>query len=455
LANSQQPKAKKMKRREFIKKAGLATAGAYAVPYILPSGRLFAASGIRKVNHVVFCMFAGGVRNLESVDKSLGNLMPNMLSGNEMVAPDIALAISASAPPAFSLPLQSKGTLFKEFRYKKGPTGHFNGHTTAITGSYTTADLNIKDHPHTPTIFEYYRKHNSPAQTAKKCWWVSNTLGPYPALNFSSFAGYGAEFGANFIAPTAMFSFDQNGYNPVSNVMNFSDPDDKIGKIRSFMNHNFNRQFVNGDAGVTNTADDAFAIQSWIDSMFALYASGGFNQPWGPGAYNNDMMNIFFAEKIIEAFKPELLVVNMQDVDVAHFNFTNYAVNLHKADMAVAHLWNKIQSTPEMMDDTVMIIAPEHGRNQITNSSIDLNGRAALDHTAALDEITGDQMAREIFCQVLGPPSIVRQGQVISGTSGESIDVAAAIANLLGFDSQMPSGMLRSFTDTGIQQAFL
>ena len=447
-----------MKRRDFIKKAGVAAAGAIAVPYILPSGRLFAASGIRKVNHVVFCMFAGGVRNLESVDKSLGNLMPNMLLGNEAVVPDIAAAIALSAPPNFNLGynLQSKGTLFKEFRYKKGPTGHFNGHTTAITGAYTTADLNIRDHPHTPTIFEYYRKHNSPAQTAKKCWWVSNTLGPYPALNFSSFAGYGADYGANFIAPTALFSFDQNGYNPVSNVMDFTDPEkDQINKIRTFMNHNFNRNYVSGDAGVINTELDAAAIQTWINSMFSLYASGGFNQPWGPGSYNNDMMNIFFAEKIIEAFQPELLVVNMQDVDVAHFNFTNYAVNLKKADLAVAHLWSKIQSTPGMADDTVMIIAPEHGRNEFTNSSIDMNGRAALDHTAAIDEVSGDQMAREIFCQVLGPSSIVRQGQVITGTAGESIDVAAAIANLLGFDTQMPSGMLRNFTDTGIQQAFL
>src|SRR6186713_441856 len=139
-----------MRRREFIKKAGIATAGAFAVPYILPSGRLFAASGIRKVNHVVFCLFAGGVRNLESVDKSLGNLMPNMLMGSEAIAPDIAAAISLSNLPNFNLGynLQSRGTLFKEFRYKDGPTGHFNGHTTAITGKYTKSDLNVKEHPH-------------------------------------------------------------------------------------------------------------------------------------------------------------------------------------------------------------------------------------------------------------------------------------------------------------------
>jgi hypothetical protein len=445
-----------MIRREFIKKAGIATAGAFAVPYILPSGRLFAASGIRRVNHVVFCMFAGGVRNLESVDKALGNLMPNMLQGLEVIPFDIALALSGNTLPALNLGynLQSRGTLFKEFRYKSGPTGHFNGHTTAITGAYTTADLNIKDHPHTPTIFEFYRKHNSPAQTARKCWWVSNTLGPYPALNFSSFAGYGAQYGANFIAPTYMFS--NQGYNSIGTLKTFTSAEEAaVNNMRTFMNNNFNKSFVDGDAGVTNTEADAVELQSWINSMFSQYQNGSFNNPWNAGSsMNNDMMNIFFAEKIIDQFAPELLVVNMQDVDVAHFNFTDYAVNLHKADYAVAHLWKHIQNS-SMANDTVMIIAPEHGRNAAGNSSIDENGRAALDHTAALDEVSGDQMAREIFCMVLGPPGVVQQGQVITATAGESIDIASSVANLLGFDSQMPSGLLRDFNATGIQQAFV
>jgi anaerobic selenocysteine-containing dehydrogenase len=52
-----------MKRRNFLKTTGLAAAGVIAAPYILPSGRLFAASGNRNANQVVFCLFAGGVRN--------------------------------------------------------------------------------------------------------------------------------------------------------------------------------------------------------------------------------------------------------------------------------------------------------------------------------------------------------------------------------------------------------
>ena len=40
---------------------GLTAGATFTAPYILPSGRLFAASGARKANHVVLCLFAGGV----------------------------------------------------------------------------------------------------------------------------------------------------------------------------------------------------------------------------------------------------------------------------------------------------------------------------------------------------------------------------------------------------------
>ena len=74
-----------MNRRKFMKSLGMATAGAFAAPYILPSGRLFAATGSRVANHVVLCLYAGGVRNMESIDKAEGNLMPNILRGTESI----------------------------------------------------------------------------------------------------------------------------------------------------------------------------------------------------------------------------------------------------------------------------------------------------------------------------------------------------------------------------------
>jgi hypothetical protein len=424
-----------MKRRSFIRKAGIATAGAWLAPYILPSGRLFAASGARKVNHVVFCLFAGGVRNFESVQKADGNLMRNILSGSEAISPDIAAGMSNLPPAPLSTALQNFGTLFKEFRYSAGPTGHFNGHTTAITGQYTSNDLTLRDNPTYPTIFEYYRKHNSPSQTALNSWWVSNALGPFPALNYSKFPGYGAQFGANFIAPTSLIS--SAGYDVLGNMRQFNESEKTAAAgIKNFLDNNFKGKAVSGDAGITNTADDWNTLQNWITTMYNRAVTGQFNNPWGAGNnMNNDMFNVYFAGEIIKSFKPELLVVNMQAVDVCHNNFTAYANNLRKADFAVGQLWNLIQSTPGMANDTILIVAPEHGRNLQPNSIVDQYGRYALDHTS-------DATSREIFCLIAGPPGVVKQNQVITGVQGQSIDIIPTIAHILGFDTDIPSGML-------------
>ncbi len=448
-----------MIRRDFLKKTAFATAGAFVAPYILPSGRLFAATGARRVNHVVFCLYAGGVRNLESIHMNDGNLMTNILSGNLPVSSDIASAMESLPSSPLSQPLQTFGTLFKEFRYYNGPTGHYNGHTVALTGNYVDVDLNIREHPRNPTVFEYYRKHNSPQQSAMNCWWVANTLGPYPALNYSQSGNYGPAYGANFISPTSLIS--PEGYDVLGNPRSFTSAEEAaVSNIREFVNGIFNHTYSDGSAGVVNSASDAVVLQQFITDLYTKAQNPSFLNSWGAGnAMNNDMYNILFANEIIKTFKPELLVVNMQDVDICHFKFTDYANNLRKADYAVAQLWNTIQQTPGMADDTVLIVAPEHGRNFYANTSIDIFGRGALDHTAPTDpDFNGDpklQMAREIFCLVVGPPNVVVQGQVINTIMGESTEIVPAIANMLGFDNAIPGGNIKDWTSCQLKAAFL
>ncbi len=421
-----------MKRRGFIKKAAATGAAAFVAPYILPSGRLFAATGTRIVDHVVFCLFAGGVRNLESVHKADGNLMPNTLLGNESISTDIASGIQ-SIGMAGSQRLQEVGTLFKEFRFNQGPTGHFSGHSSVMTGVYNLQDINIRQRPQTPTVFEYYRKHTDPNASALNAWWVSNSLGPYPALNFSTHPEYGALYGANYIQPSSIIS--QGSYDALGNPKVFTqEQQDKVGSMRTFFDNNFGNQEVLGSAGVTNTIADKVAIESFILQAFEAAVAGSYNNPWGIGGLSGDQFNVFFAEKIIEQFQPELMVVNMQDVDVCHTNFTGYANNLVKADYALGHLWQTIQSTPGMADNTVLIALPEHGRNAAPNTVIDAYGRYALDHT-------NDDMSREIFCLIAGPTGKVLQNQVINQVVGESIDVVPTIAKILGFHDQI-GGML-------------
>ena len=424
-----------MERRKFIRNVGLGAAATIGVPYLLPSGRLFAATGVRKANHVVFCLFAGGVRNLESVHKVDGNLMPYSFKGNEGISSDIISGIDF-VPPNTGITLQEQGTLYKEFRMKYGPTGHYGAHATAMTGVYTGENLNINTNPQYPTIFELYRKHNSPGMSAKNAWWVSNSLGPYAHLNFSSYEGYGAEYGANFIQPGSIIS--QDGFDSLGNSRLYNNTEEeKIKALRGFCDAHFTAQYNGAANSIVNTEADKKEIESFINQCFTDAAAGQFNDPWniGQGLYNNDMRTVQFAEKVIQEFKPELLVVNMQGVDVAHDDFTEYANSLQKADYALGHLWNTIQSTPGMAEDTILIAMPEHGRNLEGNGLYDAYGRQALDHT-------NDAMSREIFALVLGPNGVVVQDQVFANEKGESIDIVPTIANVLGFDNDIPGGLL-------------
>lgn len=409
----------------------MATAGAMVMPYVVPGGSLFAPTGARKANHVVFCLFAGGVRNWESVHKNDGNLMPSMLNGNESISSDIVSSMSSLPSPAISSPLQNFGTLYKEFRYDQGPTGHFNGHYTAITGQYTNSSLSLLERPSYPTVFELYRKHNSPSMSALNSWWITHTNNLYPILNYSNYGGYGPTYGANQLSPNDFFS--GRSVQNLINKGNFkAGNEDLQDDIRKFLNGNFGAG-LSTSTGLKNNTEDAEKIEAWIDSVLVDINNGSLNNPWNiPSYMNGDMYNVYFAEEVLKEFQPELLVVNMFGVDVCHSDFTSYCDAMRRADWAVGHLWDTIQNTPGLANDTVLIVAPEIGRNGTPNTIVDANGRAALDHT------NGDPVSKEIFCMVAGPPSVVNQGKVISQEAGRSIDIVPTIANILGFDQEIP-----------------
>ena len=143
-----------MKRRKFIKRSALTAAGITGMPYILPSGILSAQTGSPLTDHVVFVLFAGGVRQQESVLKRYlagsqnedveGNIMYNMIDGD---APEDKIAYGQDDEvnnivgrfPINKLlanTLESQGTLFPEVRFSRGGAGHFNGLSTGMSGNY-------------------------------------------------------------------------------------------------------------------------------------------------------------------------------------------------------------------------------------------------------------------------------------------------------------------------------
>ncbi len=435
---------KSINRRSFLKKTAFATGGAIAAPYILPSGRLFAATGSRKVDHVVFVLFAGGIRNQESVKKMYlqgqglsygGNVMENILKG---ARPTDGIIYNPWNPILSGNSLSAQGTTFPEMRYSFGPTGHYNGHTVAMTGNYTETGLNLNINPENPTIFEYYRKHTDPSKSAINAWWISEGLGPYPSLNYSRDPDYGAMYGANYLRPATIFgNLGEKYYQDAR----FYQPDEiqRIEKLTDFLNKSFENE-VQDLPGVINNRDDKERIKQFIIELLDGTNPVEWPLPSGVGVneLTGDLINIAAGWKVLEEFKPELTVINTFNLDICHSDFSNYIRFLHKADYGVGWLWNKIQSDPEMANNTIMICMPEHGRNLQPNNLSDSNGLFAFDHT-------NDDNSREIFSVIAGPAGVVNQDLEVGTASqpkGEAIDIVPTIAHALGFDDLIPSGKL-------------
>lgn len=427
-----------MERRNFLKKAALTTVSAIAAPYILPAGRLFAPTGARVANHVVFVLFAGGIRQQESVYQQYlanqglptqGNLMLNMLAG---APPSNNLLFNLWSP--VSQPLTQSGTLFREVEYKTGPTGHYNGHTVAMTGNYTETGLNLNINPEYPTVFEYYRKHSDPAKSAINAWWISEGLGPYPSLNYSRHGAYGPQYGANYLRPASLFG---NAGNQFANAVTYQ-PDDvqRISKIKNLLDKNFHNT-ADDLPGIQNTPENRELIKKFILDLQDQGFNGMLEVATPGNDYNlltGDLINISAAWQVLDEFAPELTVINTTNLDVCHDNFSSYLNFLHRADYGIGWLWNKIQSHPILADDTILICMPEHGRNLDSNNLTDQNGLGAYDHT-------GDTNSRRVFTLIVGPADKIKQGQVF-GTQGnpaaESIDVIPTIAHILGFKDEIP-----------------
>ncbi len=422
-----------MNRRNFIRKTGLTAAGALASPYILPSGRLFAPTGRRMSDHVVVVMFAGGVRQQESVlqrylddaqegEPYPGNIMYNMLTGD---APELKIVYGTGQGGAFPIPaildttLQAQGTVFQEVQALSA--GHFGGLNSIVQGSTATTQ-GLKKRPVNPTIFEYLRRHGG--YQATDCWFVGNGIAnSIPLLNYSAHADYGAQYGANFFAPLvtfgnacAEFMGDAKVYHPENEL-------DPMYKLKYFLDNNF-ENYANGLLSLGNTEEEKFQIKAFMESMYDKVAAGTIAFP--PVTDGGDATTVGFACEVLQEFKPACTFLNLGDVDNCHSNFTGYVRNLHRADHAVGHLWNYIQNEiPEMAGNTTLLVVPECGRNDEPNNILDENDWRAYDHS--------DANALRVFTSMVGPnvPANLTVGSE-GNPIGQVTDTMLTVGDLLG-----------------------
>lgn len=362
--------------------------------------------------------------------------MYNLLEG---AAPTSKIAYGTTAPGGTSggqpIPrllsesLQKQGTLFREMRAQSA--GHYVGLNTLITGNPGTAQ-GLKARPNFPTIFEYLRKHAGYATS--DCWFIGNTIGnSTPLLNSSEHESYGLQYGGNFFA--APLTFGSAGRDVLSNAKPYSDEElAPMYAMKNFLDQNFGlnpEQFLS----VRNNPEERNRIKEWMRDVYIRLSNGQI--PFPPVNGGGDSFNIGMAAEVLRTFKPKILVVNMSAVDGCHSNFTGYLQSLHRADHATGWLWDQIQrNIPEMNGKTMMIVAPECGRNLKPNPIQDENDWYAYDHS--------DANALRVWGLMAGP-NVPRDLVVGSenNPSGRLTDIVPTIAHALGIkDEVMNAGLL-------------
>jgi len=435
-----------MKRRNFLKTAASIAAGTLAFPYIIPSGRVFAQSNPQLAQHVVLVLFAGGVRQQESVlqryladsqnEDVPGNILYNMMDG---LPPETKIVYGTDAdrpgeipiPAILGTPLQRQGTLFREM-VSTSP-GHYGGLNVCVQGNTVTTQ-GLKEKPLNPTIFEYLRRHAG--YSATKVWFVGNTImNSVPLLNHSLHPDYGAQYAANFFAPT--ITFGDLGFDHLSNAKVYHPENEMsfIYKMKYFLDNRYENA-AQTIGGIGNTEEEKHSIKQFMKEMYSKTQNGIVAQPPVSGG---DGVTIGYACEVMKWFTPALTVVNISGVDGCHSNFTGYLRALHRADHAVGYLWDYIQTQiPDMAGNTILLLVPECGRNLEPNPIRDENDWFGYDHS--------DANTRRIFGMMAGPnvPMNLAIGDV-NNPIGVSADMVPTIAHILGIKDQvMNTGYLSS-----------
>lgn len=444
---------RKIKRKQFIKKAAALTAGSVVLPYILPSGRLFATTPDPKSEYVVYVLFAGGVRQQEAVlqgylhtsqdnfDSSFaGNIMPNLLKG-DLPTKKIAFGTTSPGgtigdtpiPKILNTPLEEQGVLFKEVRAVN--PGHYGGLNSLLTGNSSVAQ-GLKVRPNFPTIFEYARKHLG--LKATETWFIGNTItNSYNLLNGSEHPDYGLAYGANFFAPT--ITFGSQGQEVLSNAKVYH-PQDELApmyKMKNFLDNAF-RVKQGQIASIKNTDEEKNQIKEFVRNTFQKKAAGQIAFP--PVSDNGDMVTLAYAAEVLKEFKPKILVVNMTAVDVCHGNFSSYLRALHRADHGVGWLWNYIQTQiPEMAGKTTIMLSPECGRNTNPNPIQDENDWFSYDHS--------DRNTSRVFTLMAGAAMGSTRGTFsdtwdFSNPGAFTTDNVLTIADIMGIKNKIPPGFM-------------
>ena len=159
----------RLRKRDFLKLAGLAIAGKLVPPWL----HARPAAAPKSDRKIVIVTFGGGCRYQETfAPEGVGNI------------PRLAA-------------LRSEGRFFSNC-VNSGVLSHYNSTSSIVTGNWQRVDDFGFDRPASPTVFEYYRKAAGvPATDA----WAICTNKSFATMGATRVRGFGEDVGANVVLP--------------------------------------------------------------------------------------------------------------------------------------------------------------------------------------------------------------------------------------------------------------
>lgn len=297
---------------------------------------------------------------------------------------------------------------------------------------------------------------------ASDAWYVSQIGGFYRALITSGSPSYGPQYAGVYLQPPGVMqplvpiitsgkrTLNLTTQSPALPIIQSDLAEDvAVARMTGVLDGN-TAAFSPLETNVHLSAADNAAIQGHLAEIYSDASYDKFFSPtFGIGLRGNspgdidgtpDAITVFHAERVLEKFRPSVMAITLLDVDTCHADFNGYLRNQQIADACVNHLWDFIQSIPDLKDNTTMIVLPEHGRHEQSNGiNQDTLGRSGIDHGQ------GDDSDRDVWMLALGPN--IKPNQVIAPTgisqsgrsSGryETIDAVMTAMNVIGHDGRL------------------
>jgi hypothetical protein len=290
----------------------------------------------------------------------------------------------------------------------RGILGHYVATASIATGAYETFDNFVAQPPAHPTIFEYFRKDlRRPREDA----WFIAPGNLFRQMGASQNRRYGPDAGAEVILPKQLLAAALGGTTAL-----------ELDAYPDLLRDNYERPDMAANPVGTPGREEMEQIIHRLDLSPAdlRRAAATLHSP--------DELSFYMTKHVMRTFAPSLIFLTLHDIDVAHSGaYSLYLEGIRRTDGLCAEMWAEIESNPEYKDKTTLFIMPDFGRD----GDKDSGGNGFQHHR------TGSASARTTWMMALGPA--VRQKTIVERPI-ESIDLAAAVSSVLGFDGRLVQG---------------